>query len=52
MRTESDHRFYLRRAAQERLMAIRAITPQARSRHEALAARFARRAEQAQAVSI
>ncbi|WP_260483576.1 hypothetical protein [Sphingomicrobium flavum] len=48
MRNESDYRFYLRRAAQERTMAIRSVTDQARQRHESLAREFAERAAIAQ----
>lgn len=45
MQLESNYRFYLRRAAQERVRAVRAITDEARARHEELAMRFAERAE-------
>ena len=41
---ESNHRFYLRRAAEERTAAHRAITPQAREWHAKLAQDFAQRA--------
>ena len=41
---ESNQRFYLRRAAEERTAAHRAITPQAREWHSKLAQDFARRA--------
>lgn len=51
MRTESDYRFYLRRAAQERTMAIRSVTEEARARHEHLAREFAERANSAQSIS-
>ena len=44
MRTESDHRYYSRRAAEERLAARRSVTDAARERHEMLAAEFAERA--------
>ena len=40
----SNQRFYLRRAAEERMAAQRAITPQAREWHAKLAQDFARRA--------
>jgi hypothetical protein len=40
----SNQRFYLRRAAEERTAAQRAITPQARDWHAKLAQDFARRA--------
>jgi hypothetical protein len=40
----SNQRFYLRRAAEERTAAQRAITPQAREWHSKLAQDFARRA--------
>ncbi|MCJ8191727.1 hypothetical protein [Sphingomicrobium aestuariivivum] len=49
LQTESNLRFYQRRAAQERLMAARAVTNAARERHEMLAARFNDRVEQMQA---
>ena len=42
---ESNQRFYLRRAAEERTAAIRAVTPQAREWHQKLAIDFAARAE-------
>lgn len=41
---ESNHRYYMRRAAEERTAALRAITPQAREWHAKLAADFAQRA--------
>ena len=41
---ESNQRFYLRRAAEERTAAHRAVTPQAREWHSKLAQDFARRA--------
>jgi hypothetical protein len=41
---ESNQRFYLRRAAEERTAAHRAVTPQARDWHSKLAQDFARRA--------
>ena len=41
---ESNQRFYLRRAAEERTAAIRAMTPQAREWHRKLAEDFAERA--------
>ena len=40
----SNQRFYLRRAAEERTAAQRAVTPQAREWHSKLAQDFARRA--------
>jgi len=40
----SNQRFYLRRAAEERTAAHRAITPQARAWHAKLAQEFAQRA--------
>lgn len=43
---ESNQRFYLRRAAEERTAAVRAMTPQARDWHAKLAADFAERAQQ------
>ena len=41
----SNQRYYLRRAAEERTAAARAITPQAREWHNKLAKDFAARAE-------
>ena len=41
---ESNHRFYMRRAAEERTAAHRAMTPQAREWHAKLASDFAARA--------
>ena len=43
---ESDHRYYLRRASEERRAAERAITVAARERHRELASLFATKAEQ------
>jgi hypothetical protein len=40
----SNQRFYLRRAAEERTAAQRAVTPQAREWHSKLAQDFAQRA--------
>lgn len=48
---ESDQRFYLRRAAEERTAAHRAVTPQAREWHSKLAQDFARRAIECGAVT-
>lgn len=42
---ESDLRYYLRRAAEERTAAVRSVTPQARERHHQLAQEFAARAQ-------
>ena len=42
---ESNYRFYLRRASEERTAAHRAITEQARAWHAKLALDFAERAE-------
>jgi hypothetical protein len=42
---ESNLRYYLRRAAEERTAAKRAVTPQARDWHTQLAQDFAARAE-------
>lgn len=50
-RVESDQRFYLRRAAEERTAAHRAVTPQAREWHSKLAQDFARRAIECGAVT-
>jgi hypothetical protein len=41
----SNQRYYMRRAAEERTAAARAITPQAREWHSKLALDFAARAE-------
>ena len=41
----SNQRYYQRRAAEERVAAARAITPQAREWHSKLAKDFAARAE-------
>lgn len=41
---ESNHRYYMRRAAEERTAAMRAMTPQARDWHAKLAQDFAERA--------
>lgn len=41
---ESDQRYYLRRASEERMAANRSITPAARAWHAKLAADFATRA--------
>jgi hypothetical protein len=49
---ESNQRFYMRRAAEERTAAIRAITPQAREWHHKLAQDFARRAAENGAVAM
>ena len=48
---ESNQRFYLRRAAEERTAAHRAITPQAREWHSKLAQDFARRAVESGALA-
>ena len=42
---ESNSRYYLRRAAEERTASIRAVTPQAREWHSKLAIDFASRAD-------
>jgi hypothetical protein len=47
----SNQRFYMRRAAEERTAAQRAITPQAREWHSKLAEDFARRAIESGAVT-
>ena len=49
---ESNQRFYLRRAAEERTAAHRAVTPQAREWHQKLAQDFARRAIESGAVAV
>ena len=48
----SNQRFYMRRAAEERTAAQRAITPQAREWHSKLAEDFARRAAESVSASI
>jgi hypothetical protein len=47
---ESNQRFYLRRAAEERTAALRSVTPQAREWHSKLAMDFARRANECGAI--
>ncbi len=42
---ESNLRYYLRRAAEERTASVRAVTPQAREWHSKLAVDFASRAD-------
>jgi len=49
---ESNQRFYLRRAAEERTAAHRAVTPQAREWHSKLAQDFAQRAIESGAVTV
>jgi hypothetical protein len=49
---ESNLRYYLRRAAEERTAAHRAVTPQAREWHSKLAQDFATRADASAAPSI
>ena len=49
---ESNQRFYLRRAAEERTAAHRAVTPQAREWHAKLAQDFAQRAVENGAVFV
>ena len=49
---ESNQRFYLRRAAEERTAAHRAVTPQAREWHQKLAQDFARRAVENGALAV
>ena len=49
---ESNQRFYMRRAAEERTAAIRSVTPAAREWHHKLAQDFARRAAENGAVAI
>ena len=44
---ESNERYYLRRAYEERTAAMRSISPEARAWHAKLAADFAARAEMA-----
>lgn len=45
MSMESDHRYYSRRAAEERRRAAHAVTDEARERHRELASLFASKAE-------
>ena len=49
---ESNHRYYRRRAVEERMAAQRAITEQARKWHAKLAEDFARRAENCASVTV
>jgi hypothetical protein len=42
---ESDHRYFLRRAAEEQRRARHAVTPAARDRHSELAELFATKAK-------
>ncbi len=49
---ESNLRYYLRRAAEERTAAVRSITPQARERHSMLAQEFAAKAQACQPVAL
>jgi hypothetical protein len=49
---ESNQRFYMRRAAEERTAAHRAITPQAREWHAKLALDFAQRAVESGALFV
>ena len=42
---ESDHRYFLRRAAEEQQRARHAVTPAARERHQELAELFATKAK-------
>ncbi len=49
---ESNLRYYMRRAAEERTAAHRAVTPQAREWHAKLAQDFAQRAAENGAIAI
>jgi hypothetical protein len=49
---ESNQRYYMRRAAEERTAAHRAVTPQAREWHHKLAQDFAQRAIENGAVAV
>jgi hypothetical protein len=49
---ESNQRYYLRRAAEERTAALRSMTPQAREWHAKLAHDFAIRAVENGAVAL
>ena len=48
---ESDHRYYSRRAAQERMAASRAISAKAQAWHRQLAEDFIKRAQQIRELS-
>ena len=47
----SDQRFYVRRAAEERMRAVRALTAAAKERHLCLVTDFAARAQERQSSS-
>lgn len=49
---ESNQRFYMRRAAEERTAARRAVTEQAREWHHKLAQDFAERATQSMSIAV
>jgi hypothetical protein len=49
---ESNQRFYMRRAAEERTAAHRAVTPQAREWHSKLAQDFAQRASESGPIAV
>ena len=49
---ESNHRYYHRRAIEERLAAQRAMTQQARDWHAKLAQQFAERAAESEAIPL
>ena len=48
---ESDHRYYARRAAQEKMAAARAITAKAKAWHYQLAENFMQKANQQRELS-
>lgn len=49
---ESNHRYYHRRAIEERMAAQRAMTQQARDWHAKLAAQFAERAAESDGIPL
>jgi hypothetical protein len=49
---ESNLRYYLRRAAEERTAANRSVTPQAKEWHSQLAQQFAERAQQSMPMTM
>ena len=49
---ESNHRYYHRRAIEERMAAQRAMTQQARDWHAKLAQQFAQRAAESEGIAL
>lgn len=49
---ESDQSYYSRRAAQEAMAAVRAITPTAQAWHRHLAEEFSRRARESERMTV